>query len=272
MPPDIRHSSLDIGHSAPGGALLCIDIGNTHAHVALHRDGVFTGHRDIPTSLLDDPSSGLDPALLASATALAFCSVVPDATPRLLALASVAGLPAWQLTHQTRLGVAITYPRPAEIGQDRLANAAGAHALAPGRPAVVIDLGTAVTFDLVTPEGGYEGGIITPGPALVTRYLHERTAQLPLVTDLATPVTSVIGKSTSEAIRIGAVVGFAGLIQALLDAVLAEFAQRGLPPAEIFLSGGAAEVVKNRLRQPARIVPDLALVGLAAAHALNHPV
>lgn len=197
--------------------------------------------------------------------------MVPAATPKLLAVAASAGLPAWQLTHQARLGVPVTYPNPAEIGQDRLANAAGAHALAPGRPAVVIDLGTAVTFDLVTPEGGYEGGIITPGPALVTRYLHERTAQLPLVTDLQTPVESVIGKSTAEAIRIGATVGFAGLIQTLLDAVLAEYAARRLPSAEIFLSGGAAQAVQGRLRLPARVVPDLALTGLAAAHALNRP-
>jgi type III pantothenate kinase len=103
----------------------------------------------------------------------------------------------------------------------------------------------------------------------VTRYLHERTAQLPLVTDLQTPVTSVIGKSTAEAIRIGAIVGYAGLIQALLDAVLAEYAARRLPSAEIFLSGGAAQVVEGRLRLPARVVPDLALLGLAAAYALN---
>ena len=261
-----------------GPALLCIDLGNTHTHLALHHEGRLSGQRDIPTPLLDDPAQGL-PAYLAELAAtgsalpgsIAFCSVVPAATPRLLALAAAANLPAWQLTHRVRLGVPITYPVPAEIGQDRLANAAGAHALAPGRPAIIIDLGTAVTFDLVTPGGGYEGGIITPGPALVTRYLHERTAQLPLVTDLTTPVTTVIGKSTVEAIRIGAVIGFAGLIQALLDAVLAEFAARGLPPAEIFLSGGAAAVVEGRLRQPARIVPDLALLGLASAHALNRP-
>ena len=282
--------------------LVCIDIGNTHTHVAIHRDGAFSVQRDIPTPLLDDAAEGL-PAYLAalcvappaspfnstvppnlgpansrSANAegdaarggIAFCSVVPSATPRLLALAATFSLPAWQLTHAVRLGVPITYPRPAEIGQDRLANAAGAHALAPSRPAVVIDLGTAVTFDVVTPAGGYEGGIITPGPALVTRYLHERTAQLPLVTDLDAPFPSVIGKSTAEAIRIGAVVGYAGLIQTLLDAVLAEFAARGLAEAEIFLSGGAAEFVHGRLRQPVRIVPDLALLGLAAAHALNH--
>ncbi|TAG32504.1 MAG: type III pantothenate kinase [Verrucomicrobia bacterium] len=253
--------------------LLLLDVGNTHTHLALLRDGILSAQQDIPTPLLDAPDSPLR-AVLAAGSAiqcLAFCSVVPTATLRVGALAAAAALPSWQLTHEARLGVPISYPRPAEIGQDRLANAAGAHALAPGRPAIVIDLGTAVTFDLVTPEGGYEGGIITAGPALVTRYLHERTAQLPLVTDLTTPVTSVIGRSTAEAIRIGAVIGFAGLIQALLDAVLAEFAQRGLPPAEIFLSGGAAEVVRGRLRQPARTVPDLALIGLAAAYALNLP-
>jgi type III pantothenate kinase len=276
-------------HARPAaGVLICVDIGNTHTHLAFHRDGVLSDQRDIPTPLIDDPAKGLPAVLAAFASTsassanpgsalpapssplqLAFCSVVPAATPKLLAAAAAAGVPAWQLTHEVRLGVPITYPKPAEIGQDRLANAAGAHALAPGRPAIVIDLGTAVTFDLVTPEGGYEGGIITPGPALVTRYLHERTAQLPLVTDLSTPITSVIGKSTAEAIRIGAIVGYAGLIQALLDAVLAEYAARRLPSAEIFLSGGAAQVVEGRLRLPARIVPDLALVGLAAAHALN---
>lgn len=251
--------------------LLLLDVGNTHTHFALHHDGVLSAQQDVPTPLLDAPDSPLR-ALLSSGPAfecLAFCSVVPAATPRVRALAADAAIPIWQLTHEAQLGVPISYPRPAEVGQDRLANAAGAHALAPGRPAIVIDLGTAVTFDLVTPTGGYEGGIITPGPALVTRYLHERTAQLPLVTDLTTPVTSVIGRSTAEAIRIGAVVGFAGLIQALLDAVLAEFAQRGLPPAEIFLSGGAAAVVRGRLRQPACTVPDLALTGLAAAYTLN---
>jgi type III pantothenate kinase len=178
-------------------------------------------------------------------------------------------MPAWQLTHKARLGLPITYPTPSEIGQDRLAHAIGASVLHPGRPVIVIGLGTAVTFALATPEGGYEGGILAPGPAVMTRYLHERTAQLPLVTDLTTPITSVVGKSTADAIRIGAVIGFVGLIQTLLDAMLAELATRNLPPAAILLTGGAARVVEGRLRQPARLIPDLALRGLAAAWRLN---
>jgi type III pantothenate kinase len=261
--------------SAP--PLACIDVGNTHTHVALHHRGEFHAARDLPTAELDHPAHGL-PAWLASLatsgahpvpavpTALAFCSVVPAATPRLRAVAAAQGLEAWQLTAEARLGLPLSYPRPAEIGQDRLANAIGAAALAPGRPAIVIDLGTAVTFDLVTPEGGYEGGIIAPGPALVTRYLHERTAQLPWVEDLSAPISGPIGRSTAEAIRIGAVIGYPGLIQALLDAVQAEFHARGLGEAELFLTGGAAPWIAERLRQPARLVPQLAALGLTLAY------
>lgn len=254
--------------------LLCIDIGNTHTHLGLVApDHTVSARADFPTPSLDDPAAGL-PAILRALPspprALAFCSVVPAASPRLRAVAAAALLPCWQLTHEVRLGLPLSYPRPAEIGQDRLANAAAARALTPG-PAVVIDLGTAVTFDIITTHGGYEGGIIAPGPALVTRYLHEKTAQLPLVEDLDTPLTSPIGKSTAEAIRIGAVLGFAGLIQALLDAVLADLAHRGEPPPLLLASGGAATLVKNRLHPPALNAPDLTLQGLAAAWSLNHP-
>ena len=182
--------------------LLCVDIGNTHVHVALEHEGGFVLPHKIPTALLDDSDRGLRAyvaTLPHAPEALAFCSVVPAATPRLHAVAADLGLSAWQLTYKADLGLPITYPTPAEIGQDRLAHAIGASTLYPGRPVIVIGLGTAVTFVLVTPEGGYEGGILAPGPALVTRYLHERTAQLPLVTDLTTPITSVVGKSTVDA-------------------------------------------------------------------------
>ncbi len=259
MPPADRPSPAD---------LLCIDIGNTHTHFAFYRDGVFSSIREIPTGELTHPANGIGPQLTAGMD-IAFCSVVPDASKALLAAVAAAGRSAWQLTHEQNLGLPITYPRPAEVGQDRLANAAGARALMGDGPAVVIDLGTAVTFDIITRQGGYEGGIIAPGPALVTRYLHEKTAQLPLVEDLQSPVVSMIGKSTSEAIRIGAVVGFASLIQGLLDAVMKELAARGETEPVIFTSGGAAAVVRGRLRQPIRDVPDLTLRGVAAAWRLN---
>ncbi len=254
----------------PAPDLLCIDIGNTHVHFAARRGGVFDPITEIPTATLDAPDGALA-RLFSPGLPVAFCSVVPAATERLRALAAARGVDAWQLTHDQNLGLPVDYPRPAEIGQDRLANAAGARELLGPAPAVVIDLGTAVTFDIITTAGGYEGGVIAPGPALVTRYLHERTAQLPLVTDLMTPVTTTIGKSTVEAIRIGAVLGFVGLIQGLLDGVLAELAARGEPAPAIITSGGASAVIQGRLRQPIRDVPDLTLRGLAAAWALNRP-
>jgi type III pantothenate kinase len=255
---------------------LCIDIGNTHVHYGVVSPGhAVAGQGEVRTTFIDDPREGLPPRLAALLAAhprlagIAFCSVVPAMNRRLReVLAAATALPVFQLTHECRLGVPITYPKPAEIGQDRLANAAGVRSLAAG-PAVVIALGTAVAFDIITTEGGYEGGVITPGPALVTRYLHERTAQLPLVEDLQSPLASVIGKSTVEAIRIGAVVGFAGLIQSILDAIIAELAEKESAPPVIFLSGGAATTVTQRLRQPVRHVPDLTLLGLAAARRLN---
>ncbi|MFA6959603.1 MAG: type III pantothenate kinase [Opitutaceae bacterium] len=255
--------------------LLCIDIGNTHTHYGVVGPDGVTDQDTVLTPLLDDTQEGLPNRLAALYLArpqirgVAFCSVVPAINWRLReVLAASSRLPVFQLTHECNLGVPISYPKPSEIGQDRLANAAGVRSLITG-PAVVIALGTAVAFDVITTRGGYEGGVITPGPALVTRYLHERTAQLPLVDDLQTPLKSVIGKSTAEAIRIGAVVGFAGLIQSILDAIITELAQKETTAPVIFLAGGAATTVTERLRQPVRHLPDLTLLGLAAAYKLN---
>ena len=257
--------------------LICIDIGNTHVHHGLVASGGQSPAReqgDIPTAAIEAPDVGLRATLVSlharhpEVCDIAFCSVVPATTPLLLQTARDLNLGVWQLTHETQIGVPITYPVPAEIGQDRLANAAGAAALGE-LPAIVIDLGTAVTFDIVSQRGGYEGGIITPGPALMTRYLHEKTAQLPLVEDLTSPLDSAIGKSTVEAMRIGAVLGFSGVVQACVDQVSAELTAFGEPPAHILTSGGASALVAGRLRQPVTDLPDLTLRGLAAAWALN---
>jgi type III pantothenate kinase len=278
-------ASAHLGHPSPVPALppassqpelLCIDIGNTHTHYGVVGPGGTGDLGTVVTPFLDDPQEGLPPRLAALFQArgriegIAFCSVVPAVNGRLReVLAAASARPVFQLTHECRLGVPISYPKPAEIGQDRLANTAAAHALG-GSPAVVIDSGTAVTFDIITREGGYEGGIIAPGLELTRRYLHERTAQLPLLDD-ALDIKGMIGRSTTEAMRIGTVVGFPGLIQALLDGVLAELAGRGEPAPQILITGGNAEFLQSRLRQSVRLVPDLTLLGLAAARRLNTP-
>lgn len=255
--------------------LLCVDIGNTHTHYGVVGPAGAETVAEVPTPSLDDPAAGFGAELARlharhpGLAGVAFCSVVPAASAplrRVLAVA-VPALRVFHLTHERQLGVPISYPLPAEIGQDRLANTAAAHALV-GSPSVVIDLGTAVTLEIVTTRGGFEGGIIAPGLAVMRHYLHERTAQLPELDDSLT-VTRAIGRSTAEAMRIGTVVGFQGMIQALLDAVLADLAARGEPAPAVLATGGCAELLLGRLRPPVRTVPDLTLRGLAAAWALN---
>jgi type III pantothenate kinase len=256
--------------------LLCLDIGNTHTHFGIVGPDGARAMSAVPTPRLDHAVDGLGPrlaALLADQPNLAgaaFCSVVPAAAPLLRRVLEAARFapPVFQLTPAAALGIPIAYPHPAEIGQDRLANAAGAHALR-GSPVIVIDLGTAVTFDIVTRRGGYEGGIIAPGAALMRKYLHEQTAQLPLLGDGPVAVTGAIGRSTVEAMQIGLKIGFAGLIQALLDATLAELAAAGEPVPALIATGGDAAWLTPRLRQTCTVVPDLTLRGLAVAWALN---
>jgi len=254
--------------------LLCIDIGNTSTHYGVTGPEGALFMRHVPTKKIDDPVEGLGfecAKILAadpSVKGVAFCSVVPEASKRLLAVfARELRMPIFQLTHEKKLGVPIGYPRPYEIGQDRLANAAGAQALV-RTPAIVIDMGTAVTFDIISATRGYEGGIIAPGVEVMRRYLHEQTALLPEL-DEAIEVPRAIGQSTVEAMRIGTVIGFGGMIQALLDAVLGELAARGEPTPKIISTGGSASLLERSLRTPHRVVPDITLRGLAAAWEMN---
>ena len=255
--------------------LLCIDIGNTHTHFGIASDGHVLFQQEISTRQIDHPVAGFGPVLdrltadNPNLKGVAFCSVVPEAS-RWLGQMLERHRPAlslFQLTPDKPLGVPISYPRPFEIGQDRLADVAGAQAYC-GAPAVVIGLGTAVTFDIITRTNGYEGGIIAPGFDVMRRYLHEQTALLPLLDD-SLDVPRIIGQSTVEAMRIGTVIGMGGMIQALLTAVLAELARRGEPPPRVLATGGTAELLEKTLRHPFTAVPDLTLRGLAVAWRLN---
>src|SRR3989442_6205956 len=112
-----------------------------------------------------------------------------------------------ELTPKTVRGVGIDYPEPETIGRDRLANAVAVrHRF--GAPAVVVDFGTAVTFDVVNAKGEYVGGIIAPGLSAMTEYLHEKTALLPNIK--IREIRTVIGKNTEQAMLIGAVHGYRG--------------------------------------------------------------
>ena len=147
------------------------------------------------------------------------------------------------------------------MGQDRLANSLAAQKLY-GTPAIVIDVGTAATFDIVSSKGGYEGGVIVPGPKVFIDCLTERAALLPKVTLPEAPLTEAIGRSTSEAMALGLVHGFPAMIQGVLEKVTFSLGIIDDGDSEVILTGGGAfRVGKIATKHD----PDLTLKGIALA-------
>jgi type III pantothenate kinase len=181
-------------------------------------------------------------------------SVVPAKAEVLLDFLSKRG-PVHRLGPDSPLGIGIDYPAPAQIGADRLANAVGV-VRRHGAPAIVIDFGTAVTFDVVTAEPAWCGGVIAPGLGAMSEYLTRRTALLPQV-ELAEP-PSAIGKSTVHAMQAGAVFGYRGLVKEILARLLAEL------PGEpvIVATGGDAALIAQGVPEIQAVDPDLTLDGL----------
>ena len=190
------------------------------------------------------------------------CSVVPEAGERLVEYFDPR--PVLRVTAKLKLGVGIDYPKPATIGADRLANAAAAWARF-GGPVVVVDFGTAVSFDVVSAEGKYVGGVIAPGLEAMTHYLHTRTALLPEISLIEPP--SAIGKNTKHAMLSGAVHGYRGLVREILREVGDEMAKpRKLA---VVATGGYAELIAAKLPEIRKVVPELTLDGLRIIGTLN---
>lgn len=161
------------------------------------------------------------------------------------------------------LPLAVALPRPDMVGIDRLVGAVAANRLRdPGRSAVVVDLGTAVTVDLVDGQGAFRGGAILPGIGMSARALYEFTDLLPLLdmAALAEP-PAALGTSTEEAMRSGLYWGAVGGARELIARLTAGDAQ----PAQIFLTGGAAPAVAGLLSTDAVYLPHLVLGGIAIA-------
>jgi type III pantothenate kinase len=155
------------------------------------------------------------------------------------------------------LGVGIDYPSPRTIGADRLANAAACAAVH-GFPGIVVDFGTAVTFDVISQAGDYIGGVIAPGLNALTSYLHDRTALLPNI-KLREP-SSAVGRSTRDAMLSGAVHGYRGLVKEILDQIRSEAFPQKRP--RIIATGGDAELIAGRVGLFDIVDPLLTLRGL----------
>ena len=239
---------------------LLFDIGNTHTHLGLANERRVFRQINLRTAAwFDGTASGHLAKFVGKAklSGSALCSVVPDATPKAVqATKRLWKLAPLALTPDTIRSVGIHYPKPHSIGPDRLANAiAVRHHF--GAPAVVVDFGTAVTFDVVDKRGDYVGGIIAPGLAAMTNYLHEKTALLPQIKIRET--RAVIGKNTEEAMLIGAVHGYRGLIRGLLQELKRELKCRRLP---VVATGGYAKLMAAKLPEITAVEPLLTLEGL----------
>ncbi|MCP5520666.1 MAG: type III pantothenate kinase [Verrucomicrobiales bacterium] len=249
--------------------ILLLDVGNTHTHLGLANNRRVVRQTVMPTPhwrRRDGLRAVRDFAGAHPVTGTVFCSVVPAVDPALQGGVKRAfGLAPLKLDHRTVRGVGVRYAKPDTIGADRLANAVAAR-IRFGAPVVVVDLGTAVTLDVVDARGDYIGGIIGPGLSAMTDYLHEKTALLPRVSVRA--VRRTIGRNTEEAMLIGAVKGYRHLISGLLEDLRHELASPELP---VVFTGGCAQLVARGIAQVSAVAPDLTLEGLRLVWQAHHP-
>lgn len=160
------------------------------------------------------------------------------------------------VSHKSPLGIKISYPKPQKIGADRLANAVAAVHFYPC-PIIAIDFGTAVTFDVISAKKEYLGGAIAPGISAMTDYMHDRTALLPYL-KLKEP-KRIIGKSTTEAMQVGTVHGYRGLIKEIITQTKKALKT---PKATIIATGGYSELISKKIPDIQAIRPLLTLEGL----------
>jgi type III pantothenate kinase len=242
-------------------AWLLVDNSNTRTKFALADQETLLPQRSwIPTREIS--AATLETALREFAfTGSLLCSVVPEKARILEDHLSGFG-PVHSLSFHSDTGLAIDYPHPAQIGADRLANAIGV-ASRHGAPAIVIDFGTAVTFDVVTAGPAYSGGVIAPGLGAMQDYLGRRTALLPKI-ELEEP-RAAIGKSTVEAMQAGAVYGYRGLVREIITRLRSEM---GGDPV-IVATGGDAALIARGLPEIRVVDPDLTLEGLRLAAVRN---
>ncbi len=256
--------------------LLALDIGNTNIAIGLFRAGALLAIRRVATNaratadeleLLLEGLLRLDGIALADLDAIAVASVVPAVSGAVESIAERRGCPVLVASTGT-VPLAVRVDRPGDVGADRLVNALAAARLY-GTPAVVVDFGTATTFDCVAADGAYVGGAIAPGLVLGLEALAARTAKLPRI-ELRAP-DRAIGRDTVSAMQSGAIFGYQALAAGLLQRIRGELADANdVAPADIraILTGGLSAAPWARgLDGIDAIDPDLTIKGLAILHA-----
>jgi len=252
--------------------LLAVDIGNTSTTL-----GVFDGeklratwHMATGVYRMSDEYAALLLNLLrqqgldtTDIKAVALCSVVPPLIATFEELFKrYFNIEPLVVGTGVKTGVSIRMDNPREVGADRIADAAAAHHLY-GGPVILIDLGTATTFGIISKEGDYIGGIIATGIATAAEALFTRTAQLPRV-ELAHP-KHVIGSNTVTAIQSGIIYGYASLVEGMLTRIQKELGVK----AKVVATGGYAGLIAKETKVIDVVNPDLTLIGLRLIYELN---
>jgi len=237
--------------------LLVVDVGNTSTAIGLWSAGRVSRVAHVDGGF--DEASAAAERLSALACGMAYVSVVPRLDRDWKAFAKRRALKFHQVTYRDfsggRQGIRLDYPRPETIGADRLADAVGAVARH-GAPAIVMDFGTALTAAVVTKDLVWRGGVIAPGFPLMRDYLFERTAKLPRM-KLGAGRAPKIGRSTEEAMRFGALVGYRGMVREIVAELRRNFGEE----FRLVATGGFARWVLKDLDMPFTLDPTLTLFG-----------
>ncbi|MDQ6686121.1 MAG: type III pantothenate kinase [Actinomycetota bacterium] len=248
--------------------LLCADIGNSHTVLGLVRDHEVLDHWRVATEerRTADEWAVLVRGLLRESSVgdrlrgISVCATVPAVLHEWRDMLSrhLGTLPSVVVEPGVRTGVPVLMDNPREVGADRIVNALAAVTMYDG-PVIVVDFGTATTFDVISPHGQYVGGAISPGIDISLEALGRRGAQLRQV-ELLRP-RSVVAKNTVEALQSGMVFGTAGAVDGIVTRMIAEL---GVPAESVHVvaTGGPAPVVVEECRTLTDHQPWLTLLGL----------
>lgn len=250
--------------------LICLDVGNSHIYGGIFQDEQLAFQFRYPSkSYLTSDELGiflktyLHEIQIQSkeVTQVAFCSVVPSLEYSIRsAFIKYFAIEPFVLQAGVKTGLQIKYKNPTEVGADRIANAIGALSHFPQKNIIIVDLGTATTFEVISSNGAFLGGAIIPGVQMQMRALNEHTANLPPVRIVK--ANSALGQSTATNIQSGLYFGHKGAINEILDSITAEKFE-GSPPVVIGTGGFAHLFESDKIFDA--ILPDLVLQGLRIA-------
>jgi type III pantothenate kinase len=268
----VKSSRYEEGHLM----LLAIDVGNTNIVFALCDGDVIAQRWRISTDgqrTADEYAvwlhqlMALEGVAMGSVDAAIISTVVPQTLFNLQRLCRkyFSVEPEVVAIGAINLGLTIALPNPAEVGADRLVNAVAAHALWPGN-LIIVDFGTATTFDVVSADGAYQGGAIAPGINLSMDALYQAAAKLPRIAVEPPPGNlGAIGKGTVHAMQSGVFWGYVGLIEGLVTRLCQEI----VGPVTVIATGGLATLFQRHTTAIAHVDGDLTIKGLIRLHQLN---